>query len=452
MKLITVCLLSLLLCFSCKKNGEEQTDATPPTNGATPTPTPTATNPGEETPNTADLPKLDIGRAYQPAELEEGKLTLHNCPLARLLSIVNDAPVSAGTDGLTIAADASPTFFVGAATDGCIVQLDGKNWATLQAAASSTTSLLTKVNVYTSTYAKSILNPILGTDSENTDATYSLYATVDGGTTWQTVTQIYDNVGRNYDEVDLQGIDWQALQQRGDNIFIVHGPEDEDKVTKPSPYNQLLLRLTRNDKHEWHWNRVYPHVVGLDDTNKIKLGLGFSLSNTGRGKEQIKLSEDCGLDMIVLDESIKTVAAQAVQVIPRSLTLFLLGTPKDNCNPAFTLGPDTVEVTIDTNDSDNSASFFTLPESMVLSNDNGKIKLSVTKDIPDGAPPAPPNRWASVYVSNDGGKTWTRIGGFYWGKKEMEITSNIDWKTPANLNQVMTYTSTAPIYRIHIKR
>ena len=401
---------------------------------------------GEETPNTADLPKLDIGRAYQPAELEEGKLTLHNCPLARLLSIVNDAPVSAGTDGLTIAADASPTFFVGAATAGCIVQLDGKDWATLQAA-SSTTSLLTKVNIYFSSYTERILNPILGEDSENTDATYILYATVDGGTTWQTVTQIYDTSG-NYNEVDLQNVDWQALQQLGDDILI----EKSTQVTKPSPYNQLLLRLTRNGKHEWHWNRVYPQVVGVNDTNKIKLGLGFRLDNTGMGEQQIKLSEDCGLDMIVLGESIKTIAAQAVKVKPRILDLFLLGTPKDNCNPAFTLGHDTVEVTIDTNDSDNNASFFTLPASMVLSNNNGKIKLSVTNDIPDGAPP---KYKASVYVSNDGGMTWTRNGGFFWGEvkeEEKEITTNIDWKTPANLNQVMTYSSNAPVYRIHIKR
>ena len=77
MKLITLCLLSLLLCLSCKENGEEDTT------GATPTPTPTGTEPGEEKPNnTADLPKLDIGRAYQPAELKAGKLTLHNCPQA----------------------------------------------------------------------------------------------------------------------------------------------------------------------------------------------------------------------------------------------------------------------------------------------------------------------------------------------------------------------------------
>ena len=437
MKLITVCLLSLLLSFSCKKNGEEDTT------GATPTPTPTGTSPGEDTPNTADLPKLDIGRAYQPAELEEGKLTLHNCPMARLLSIVNDAPVSAGTDGLTIAADASPTFFVGTATAGCTVQLDSKDWATLQVA-SSTTSLITKVNIYFSSYTESILNPILGEDSDNTDATYILYATVDGGTTWQKVTQIYDTSG-NYNEIDLQGVDWQALQQLEDDILI----ERSTQVTKPAPYNQLLLRLTRNGKHEWHWNRVYHQVVGVDDTNTIKLGLGFRLDNTGRGEQQIRLSESCGLDMIVLGESIKTIAAQAVKVKPRILDLFLLGTPKDNCNPKFTLGPDTLEVTIDTNDTDNNASFFTLPASMTLSNDNGKIKFSVTMDIADGAPPS---YKASVYVSNDGGVTWTRSGDFFWGSTEKEITTNIDWKTPANLNQVMTYTSNAPVYRVHIKR
>ena len=227
------------------------------------------------------------------------------------MSIVNDAPVSAGADGLTIATDAPPTVFAGTATDGCTVQLDGKDWAVLQAAAHSPASLVTKVSTYNSPYTGVILNPILGKGSENTDATYILYATVDGGETWQTVTQLHD-MDDSHNEVDLQDIDLQKLKQLGDKILI----ERSITVTKSAYNNQVLLRVTRNGKHEWHWNRIYPYVGGVDNTNKIKLGLGFSVWNAGAGKESIKLSEDCGLHMFanLTDGSIKTIAAQELKV------------------------------------------------------------------------------------------------------------------------------------------
>ena len=105
---------------------------------------------------------------------------------------------------------------------------------------------------------------------------------------------------------------------------------------------------------------------------------------------------------------------------------------------------------VDVHSEERDASFFTMPADTTLSDDNGKIKVSIPADIPSGAPP---NIEAYVHVSNDGGKTWhDENKGFFWVTGG-DITFSIDWKTPANLNQVIAYSSvSSSAFRLHIKR
>ena len=347
----------MLLVSACNKNGKQEATYTPP---AEKTPAGEKGGNGGDNGNggtTEDGNTLQLGRVYKSSELQPGKLTLHNCPLATLLTIEQDKPATASDARLDITSSSSPVVVAGTLSDDCAVQLDGKDWATLERAADSPEMLITKVKIFSAqSGATNVLKTTIASAPAGVEAEH-LYTTVDGGEQWHEVKDNYDDM--------LNKI---ALANLAGEIITPH------EIAKPARYNQVLLRLSHNGKQWWQWGRIRAQAVyiGADEVQKVKRGFGFSLGFIGIGAEEIQMLRGCGLRMFA-----KEFSSGKMVTIPTDKTvttyiyrLYFLGTPSSaDCKPQFMFGIDILEVGIDGQAADGL-----MPASTQLSNDGGKIK------------------------------------------------------------------------------